>query len=396
MPFSRPTLVQLISQAQQDIIAGQIIDQSTGQILQGLLAQANLLDVATMEAGLVNLLYDFVDWLSEMAVPWTAGDEFLEGWAALKAVTRKAASASTGTFVIASDATNGAELPSGAIITRSDGIEFATTASATVSGGALSAPIRATTVGSVTTLVTGTPLTIAAPVGGIPINGTATAGTAGADAELDDALRTRMLAAFAAPAQGGDRADYVEWATAVTGVTRAWVAPNGAGSGTVVLYTMWDDAEAANGGFPQGSNGVSQYDAGPGGTPRDTVATGDQLTVADAIVAQQPATALVYSCAPTKAPQNFAIGGLGANNTAAIQAAITAALQDMFLRLGNVGGTSNPATGEAWAPIDPSDWYAAISSVTGIGRFTVTEPTAPITPGTGQLPTLSVPPTFSS
>lgn len=396
MPFSRPTLVQLMSQAQQDIIAGQITDQSTGKILQGLLAQANLLDVSTMLAGLASLLYDDVDFIAKQSNPWTATDEFLEGWAALKGVIRKAASAANGSFIIVSGATNGAQLPAGSIITRSDGVEFATTASAMVSGGALSAPIQATTVGSITTLVTGTPLTIAAPVSGIPIKGTAAAGTSGTDAELDADLRTRMLAAFAAPAQGGDRADYAEWATAVAGVTRAWVAPNGAGAGTVVLYTMWDEAEAAHGGFPQGSNGVSQYDAGPGGSPRDTVATGDQLAVADAIAVQQPVTALVYSCAPANDPQSFSIGGLGTNNTAATQAAITAALQDMFLRLGNVGGTTNPATGEPWPPIDPSDWYAAISSVTGVGRFTVTSPTSPISPGAGQLPTLSIPPTFSS
>jgi uncharacterized phage protein gp47/JayE len=44
----------------------------------------------------------------------------------------------------------------------------------------------------------------------------------------------------------------------VPGVTRAWCAPNGFGSGTVVVYTMWDSAEAAHNGFPQGTDGVSQ------------------------------------------------------------------------------------------------------------------------------------------
>ncbi|HTI79843.1 MAG TPA: baseplate J/gp47 family protein, partial [Acetobacteraceae bacterium] len=154
--------------------------------------------------------------------------------------------------------------------------------------------------------------------------------------------------------------------------------------GTVVVYTMWDDAESAHGGFPQGSNGVSQYDAGPGGAPRDTVATGDQLTVADAIVVKQPATALVYSVSPINAPQDFTITGVAAG----LQSEVVAALTDMFLRLGNVGGTTDPTTGEAWPDIDPSDWYAAISSVSGIGRFTVTSPTAPISPSAGQLPTL--------
>lgn len=389
MPYPQPTLTDLIDEAVQDVVDKQITDPQTGNILTGLLNNAVLRILATVLAGLVWGEYGFISWLARMFVPWTAEDEYLEGWAALKGVYRKDAVAAAGRFTVASGCTDGSPLPAGTTITRSDGLAYRTTAAATAAGGAVSAPITCATKGGTGNADAGITLTISGTVDGIPAGGTAaTALTGGADQESNDDLRTRMLAAYAAPPQGGDRADYVQWAEEVAGVTRAWVAPNGAGAGTVLLYTMWDEAEAAHGGFPQGSNGVSQYDAGPGGLPRDTAASGDQLTVADALIGEQPVTALVYSCAPTALAVDFTITGLGSANTAALQAAIEAALADMFLRLGHVGGTIDPASNEAWPAIDPSDWYAAIAAVSGVGRFIVTAPTAAITPGTGALPVL--------
>ncbi|HET6609012.1 MAG TPA: baseplate J/gp47 family protein [Rhodopila sp.] len=384
MPYARPALTDLIAQATQDVLDATITDPATANQLTGLLNQAVMRVMAKVFAGLVWGEYGYIDWVSKMAVPWTAEDEYLVGWAALKGVYPKDAVAASGTFVIASGCTNGSVLPSGTSITRSDGLAYTTTADATAASGALSASITCAAKGTIGNADAGITLTIAGTVDGIPAGGTAgTALTGGADQETNDDLRTRMLQVYAAPPQGGDRADYVEWALAVSGVTRAWAAANGAGAGTVVVYTMWDNAEAAHGGFPQGDDGVSQYDEGPGGAPRDTVATGDQLTVADAIVTKQPATALVYSVAPINLPVAFTIGGVSAG----LQAAVEAALDAMFVRLGNVGGTTDPTTGEAWPDIDPSDWYEAISSVSGIGRYTVASPTAPITTTAGQLPT---------
>jgi uncharacterized phage protein gp47/JayE len=391
LPYARPTLQQLITQVQQDITSAQITSPTVGTVLQGLLNQAVLLDVANAEAGLTYSLYGYLDWISLQATPFTAQNEFLEAWAALKGVYRIDATFATGTFTVALGCTNGVTLPLGTPITSAlSNSGYATTASETTSGGAVSAPIQATLAGSAGNQAEGIALTIATTITGIPFAGVAsTPLTGGSDQETDAALRTRMLAVYASPPQGGDRQDYIEWASAVAGVTRSWVAPNLGGPGTVTVFTMFDIAEAAFGGFPQGSNGVSQYDVGPDGvTPRDTVATGDQLTVANAIVTVQPAAALVYSNAPINDPNAATITGLGTTNTAAVQAAIKAALTDMFLRLGNVGGTTNPVTGAAWTPIQPSDWYAAISSAPGVARFVLAAPTGPITPANGYLPTL--------
>jgi uncharacterized phage protein gp47/JayE len=145
---------------------------------------------------------------------------------------------------------------------------------------------------------------------------------------------------------------------------------------------MMDVAEAAFGGFPQGTNGVATNE------PRDVTATGDQLVVANALLPLQPVTALVYAMAPVPTPVNFTIADLGAANTAPNQALITRALQEMFAVFGQVGGTLNPVTGAAWPGIEPDAWYAAIEAVPGLKGFKVTTPSALITPSVGQLFTL--------
>ncbi|MGE0109370.1 MAG: baseplate J/gp47 family protein [Bdellovibrionales bacterium] len=95
--------------------------------------------------------------------------------------------------------------------------------------------------------------------------------TGGADTETDDALFSRMLLAYQETAHGGAKNDYKRWALAVAGVTRAWDNPNGFGIGTVVVYVMFDDANADYDGFPQGTDGVAANE------PRGIAATGDQL-----------------------------------------------------------------------------------------------------------------------
>jgi uncharacterized phage protein gp47/JayE len=187
--------------------------------------------------------------------------------------------------------------------------------------------------------------------------------------------------------QGGAQTDYVQWAEGVAGVTRAWCSPNGFGAGTVVVYFMMDNAESAHSGFPQGTNGVSQYDQGPGGAPRDVVATGDQLTVANAIISKEPVTALVYACSPIENQIGFHITGV---TSTTVQESIEAALADLMVREGQPAGT-----------IDLSDVNSSIGSVSGssgylieaitstVGGVTTTYPSnTNITNAAGQLPVL--------
>jgi uncharacterized phage protein gp47/JayE len=220
----------------------------------------------------------------------------------------------------------------------------------------------------------GAPLTLAVTLPGINPNGSATAAiTGGADLEVDSSLHMRMLESYAAPPHGGNQADYVTWALAVTGVTLAWCAPQGLGPGTVVVYFMMDAAEPAHGGFPQGTNGVAVLET------RDVAATGDQLAVANAIFPLRPVTALVYAVAPVAQPQAFTLAGLASVSTAQ-QGQVSAALAGLFLL------KDSPL---ATVSIEQSDVTAAVSAIGGLPSFAVTTPSSwPITSAAGSLFTL--------
>jgi uncharacterized phage protein gp47/JayE len=381
MPFQRPTLSDLRSQVAADISSG-----VPGA--DGLLRFSNLGVLGTVLAGLAQLHYGYLDWIALQATPYTATDEYLEAWAALKGIIRNPATAATGTATFTG--TNGAVLSSGALLARGDGYVYQTTATGTIASGTVTVPVKAilpiidpvdnpTGGGALGNAPSGTVLTLQSTVAGIQSAGVvAAAMTGGADVETDDSLRTRMLQEYQNPPQGGDLEDYIGWALDVPGVTRAWCAPNGFGVGTVVVYVMLDQAEAGNNGFPVGSNGVSQHDQGPGGTPRGTIATGDQLTVADSIVNKQPVTALVYVCAPTAHTINFTISGI-ATAPVSVRNAISDAIAQVMLEQGSpIAGTS----------VDLSAIESAIAAISGTAGFVITSPSANIANVTGELPVL--------
>lgn len=382
MPYSRPTLTALRTQIWSDITGA-------AGLLVSLLQKAVLKIVGSALAALVFGLYGYLDWIAKQAVPFTSEDEFLAGWGAFKNTYLIAATPTV--LTVQFTGADGTPLPASAGVNRSaDGFAYTTNGDAEVSGTTVTVNITAVTKGSAGNCDVGTAVVLASAVPGIQSTGTVIAIVAsGADVETQDDFRERVMLAFQKPVQGGDQDDYVVWARAVAGVTRAWCSPNGFGPGTVVVYFMMDNAESAHSGFPQGTNGVSQFDQGPGGAPRDTPATGDQLTVADAIISEQPVTALVYLCSPIENQIGFTIGGLSTASIAT-QNAIKAALSDLMIRNGVPAGE-----------IDLSDVNSAIGSVSGsagylinaitstVGGVTTTYPAnTNITNGTGQLPVL--------
>ena len=365
MPYSRPSLTDINTAALQDIQNANISG------VDGLLQRAVLRVLARSMSGLAYEHYGYQDYISLQSVPWTATGEALEGWAALKAVYRKPATTAslTATFT----GTNGTPLPAGTTVSTANALGFVTTAAASVAAESVTVPITSTGTGAGYNLTAGTTLSLGTVITGINSSGTSGAVvTPGSDQELDDALKTRMLQVYADPPQGGAATDYVTWALAVPGVTRAWASPNGMGAGTVIVWIMLDDAETAYGGFPQGTNGIAAADT------RNVAATGDQLTVANAIYPLQPVTAEVHVQAPLSFPISFSISNL-APFSPAVQTGISAALADLFLRIGTPLGMT----------IYPSDWNEAIASVAGIQHFDVTSPSAPVVVPLGSLPTLN-------
>jgi uncharacterized phage protein gp47/JayE len=379
MPYARPTLTDLRTQVASDI-------QSGLPGIDSLLRFSNLNILGTALAGLGQLQYGYTDWVSLQANPFTATEEFLEAWAALKNVFRKPAT-QAGEAVpgqVTFPGTDGTPLPSGTALSRSDGVAFTTTSSGVVAGNSVTVNAVANAdptglTGSFGNCVIGTIMTLGMAIGGIQSSGTVTTSfVGGADIETDDSLRSRMLQAYQNVPQGGAQQDYVTWALQVAGVTRAWCNPNGAGAGTVVVYPMLDITEAEDNGFPQGTDGVATLETR--GIP---TAAGDQLEVANWIYPLRPATALVYVTSPIPQTVNFAItGSTGFSSTT--KSLIAAAISGIFVLYGSPLGSVTGQNGV----VDMSFINSAIGAISGSSGFVVTVPTGNIVGTTGQLPIL--------
>lgn len=361
MPFARPTLTALRNQAIQDITTSGV------QGLDGLLRNAVLRVLAWVMSGLAYSVYGYLDWIAHEAVPFTATDEFLEAWAALVGIYRKDSTPSTGFAQFTGTAA--LVLPAGTALTRQDAVPYTTTADGTLDAtGLVTVPIVAAVNGTGTNADVGIPVGIDTPIAGINGGGiTSSPLTGGADQETPDELRTRMLFRYAQPPQGGAASDYIEWALEVPGVTRAWIQSSG---GRVQVYPMFDVANAAHGGFPQGTDGCAMEET------RGPTASGDQLAVAEHLWPVQPVTALVFVAALVPAPINVTIANLDPS-TVEMEADILAALQDAFLTIAEAAGT-----------VYPSQLYAAISATPGVNRFDMTIPAAPVTAPAGALPVM--------
>jgi uncharacterized phage protein gp47/JayE len=364
MPFSRPTLTQLRNAAAQQLNA-----ELPGA--DALLRFSNLRVIGDIEAALACMLYGYLDWIALQCTPFTATDEYLEAWGALKGVTRKPCAQSSGSVVFTG--TDGKVVPLGASILRSDSVAYTATAAVKVAGGSATVPVTAVPdpqglTGADGDCAAGTQFTLANAIAGIDSTGYAsTVFTGGADIESNDDYRNRVLLIYQNPPQGGDGTDYVEWALSVPGVTRAWCIGNGYGAGTVIVYFMMDAANSQYGGFPQGTDGCASAET------RGPTASGDQLTVANAIWPLRPVTALVYVCAPVPGAVDISIRGIDVQYQDAVAEALDSQLK---------------ADGQPGGEVILAHLWAAAAAVPGVNDFLILSPTDDVSMPAGTLPAL--------
>lgn len=347
MPFVRPTLSELIDRVTADMssrvlgVDGAVLRRS----LLGILARA--------EAGEAHMLYGYLEWIARQAIPDTAEGDWLERWAVIWGITRTAATFASGNVEFTG--TNGTVIADGTLVQRQDGVQYATQGSATISGGTATAAVEAVVAGEDGNLDASSTVFLVSPISGVTssatVDGSGLAG--GSDSETDARLRTRLLERIATPPQGGAESDYIAWAKAASSdVTRVWVTPNGMGIGTVVVQFVVDDD--------------------PDGLIPDA---GQIDTVQDYIDARRPVTADVYVSAPSDVSRNMTIK-ISPNN-AAVQAAVTAELNDLFRRVAEPGGT-----------IYISQIREAVSIATGETNNQMVTPTADIVDSAGDISTL--------
>lgn len=232
--FTRPSLQTLI-----DRIVADLNTRLPGTDAR--LRRATLNVLARVLAGAAHLLYGFVSFIAQQIIVDTAKVEWLERHASIWGINRKVAVAATGTATFTG--VNGTDIPAATKVGRIDGAEFATVALVTIAAGTAIASMKASVVGVLGNTDTAIPLTLLAPITGI--DSTATVDTpglsGGANAELDDPYRVRVLDRIQEPPHGGADFDYTKWALEVAGVTRAWVGALELGPGAVTVRFVRDD-----------------------------------------------------------------------------------------------------------------------------------------------------------
>ena len=121
--YSRPTLSEIVTRTRADLVSRLSADD--------ILRRADADVYARVLAGLAHGLYGYVDFLANQIIYDTAEAEFLARWASIWGVTRKPAAVATGsvTFTVSS----GAVISSGTLLQALDGVQYQTTADATVS-----------------------------------------------------------------------------------------------------------------------------------------------------------------------------------------------------------------------------------------------------------------------
>ncbi|RSU57183.1 baseplate J/gp47 family protein [Sphingobium yanoikuyae] len=334
--FARPTLTELIIRIQADITAK--LPRSDSRL------RRNVLNVlARVFAGVMFGLYGLLSTLSKF-LPDEAEGTMLLRWGAIMGKPRIAATAAAGN--IALSGIDGSVVPAGTIVARSDGTRYATSASATITGGSAIATITAEATGDAGNMVAGQALNFVSPIGGVNAVAVVAAGgiAGGADEESEERHRARILERMREQPAGGKATDYVAWAKEVAGVTRAWPYENWDGLGTVKLLFVMDDREDI---IPE---------------------AGDVSIVGNYIGARRPLGAEVTVAAPTAQPLNFTIALTP--DTAEVRAAVAAELDDLIAREAEPAGT-----------LLISHMREAISTAAGETDHVMSSPTANQTAG---------------
>jgi uncharacterized phage protein gp47/JayE len=352
MPFSRPDLPDLMAQT-ETLLLGDLPQVSP--VVRRLILRA----IARTQAGMVWSEHGYLAWLAQQLMPDMADVDYLARWGRVFAVPQKPATAASGTAMFTGLAN--LDIPAALPLLAPDQTTlFTTTAAATIpTGGSVTLPIAAAQPGAAANLDAGVSLTLGQAIAGVsPVATLAAPGTTGgADQETADAWRSRILLRVRTPPQGGAKVDYLAWALAQPGVTRAWVFPLARGAGTVDVAFVMDGASPI---IP---------------------APADVAAVQAALDMLRPMTADCRVFAPVGDPLAVTVADLQPDTPAA-RAVIADAINALLLRDAQPGGT-------LWL----NRLTAAISDAGGVESFNLAVPTANVVSASGHMP-IFVPVTY--
>ena len=207
------------------------------------------------QGALTHETLQYIDWLANQLLPDTAETEWLDRHGQIwlvnsdGSVGRKLATLADGSVTFTG--VTSVIIPAFTQLTYGGTVaSYETLEQITLGAAPTAAATRALNPGTLWNIASGTTLGVVTTQIGIDTTATVVTMDGGTDDETDDELRGRILLRIREPPMGGDAKDYVQWALAVPGVTRAWCFPQEMGIGTCTLRFMMDDLRAANGGFP--------------------------------------------------------------------------------------------------------------------------------------------------
>jgi uncharacterized phage protein gp47/JayE len=213
-------------------------------------------------------------------------------------------------------------IPSGTIVTRSDGAVYITTMPAILSGGTHSVPVSAVVPSAAGNANPATQMSLQTGIAGVTVTAVDANGlNLGADIEHLENWRARLLNRRQNAAHGGNANDYEVWAREVPGVSRAWLTGRDTTIGRIDLMIANDSA-----GIVPSAALVAAVRAHIMGTSY----TDPQRLAPVGVNALNIIT-------PILAPQNYTVHLIGAD-TPAIRAAVIAELTDLLVREGKPNG----------------------------------------------------------
>jgi uncharacterized phage protein gp47/JayE len=308
MPWKTPTLKET-----RRLTRDYVLSQLGAKVM---IPNSALRIMSDTMAGLAHLTMLYLDWLAKQLMPDTAEKEWLDRHGNIWLVNadgstgRKSATYANGTVQFEGNV--GVVAPVGTTMTGGNGVEYQTVTEAMIASGGLgTAEAVALTAGAISNLPDGDTLGITPQITGITIATLLGDMSGGVDTETDDQLRERVLFRIQNPPMGGSQADYVRWAMAVPGVTRAWAASE-IGPGSMTVRFLMDDIYPDNYGLPTAA---------------------DIQVVSDYVNLKRPVT--VYDCfvfAPVLLFYDITIRNL-TTDTPTVRAHIEASIRDMeFVR----------------------------------------------------------------
>ena len=358
MPFSRPTLDQLIERVKTDIKGGLQVTTILRRSFLGVISRSL--------AGLSHLLHGYLDWISLQVFPDTAEAEGLARWAAIWGIERKEATFAELNITITGN--EGGVIPSNTIYQRGDSVQYHLDAEITIPvSGTIIGKLIAEESGANSNYDVGETISLLSPIANVDSDAIVESIVIDAeDTEDDESLRSRLITRLQLPPLGGSANDYIQWCLEVAGVTRAWVLPQNTGAGTVGVSFV-EDGEVDI--IPSPAK-VSEVD--------------------DYIQERKPVTALVTVFAPTPAPMTLTIKLKP--NTSEVQDNVNSELEDLVKRDAALAGAYKTPSETHDGAILLSKINQAISIAVGLDDHEVTliNGIAPanVVPNTNELITL--------